>query len=145
MRHMAVIVALIIAAPAYWADDRQGCVQEEDRDLEIKGCSAVIASGRESEQNLAIAYTNRGFAYYKEDDFDQAVADYTEALKHNPKYSTASASRGLIYAMKGRLRPRHRRFRQGSGARPERCRLTGKPWPLLLQQAQCRPRACGPR
>ena len=46
----------------------------------------------------AFIYYNRGLAYSKKGDYDQAIADYTQAIKLNPNYVEA---RGIMYSNKG--------------------------------------------
>jgi lipoprotein NlpI len=43
------------------------------------------------------AYSNRGAAYRNKGDLDHAVADFSEALKLNPKDALSYHSRGLAY------------------------------------------------
>jgi tetratricopeptide (TPR) repeat protein len=100
LRAIAFFAALVIATATCWADDRLDCIQDKDADLEIKGCSAVIASGRATRDILAIAHSNRGSAYHTKGDLDRAAADYTEAIGFNPKYTPAYAGRGYVYVLK---------------------------------------------
>lgn len=73
-----------------------------DWDQQIKSCSELIQSGKESQENLAIAFYNRALAYESKDNFDyeHAIADYTESIRLNPKDADAFFYRGLS---KGRL------------------------------------------
>ena len=57
----------------------------------------------------AVAYNNRGFAYYNrydnwgdEEDYNRAIADYTKALQLNSKYATVYNNRGFAYVAKGK-------------------------------------------
>ena len=72
-------------------------------DLQIGGCSAVIQSGRESRETLAIVFRNRGIAYKTRGDFDRAIGDYSEAIVLNPQFADAFLSRGMAYKTKGDL------------------------------------------
>src|SRR5215831_2723818 len=45
----------------------------------------------------AEAYNNRGIAYYKQGQNDQAISDYTKALEINPRYAEAYSSRAYAY------------------------------------------------
>ena len=38
---------------------------------------------------MPIAYLNRGNAYFNKGDHDRAIADYTEAIRLDPKYANA--------------------------------------------------------
>ena len=66
-----------------------------DWDQQIKSCTALIQSGTELKENVAIAYYNRALAYENKDDYARAVADYDEALRLNPNDADALLYRGL--------------------------------------------------
>jgi tetratricopeptide (TPR) repeat protein len=87
-----------------WAADVDwnNCVQNDDQNLSIKGCSAVLDRGSaESSGNRAIAYNDRGIAYRLKGDYDRAFADYDQAIKLDPKYEHAYVNRGLAHYNKG--------------------------------------------
>ncbi len=46
---------------------------------------------------VALHYFARGFTYYKQEQYDEALADYSEAIRLNPEYATAFSNRGLTY------------------------------------------------
>src|ERR1700759_3870615 len=69
----------------------------------INGCTAVIKAGRETRKYMAIAYYDRGNAYYNIGDIDQAITDYTSAIRLNPQYVSALSNRGNAYGSKGDL------------------------------------------
>jgi tetratricopeptide (TPR) repeat protein len=48
--------------------------------------------------NNVRAYNERGRAYFNKDDYDRAIADYTQALKINPNH--AAAKKNLELAQK---------------------------------------------
>ena len=50
---------------------------------------------------LALAYLNRGNAYYNKGNLDIAIADYDEALRLNPKLALAYDNRGNAYGKEG--------------------------------------------
>ena len=47
------------------------------------------------------AHINRGAAYFREGDFDQAIAEYTEAIALDPDYADAYNNRGAAYLRVG--------------------------------------------
>lgn len=47
--------------------------------------------------DYALAYYNRGNAYFDQDKLDEAIADYTRALEINPDYADAYWGRGSVY------------------------------------------------
>jgi tetratricopeptide (TPR) repeat protein len=97
---VAAAAGLFIAAPAglqtqqevSWCNDATS-----DLDLQIKGCTALIQSGRLSEKYVAFAYNDRGNSYQAIGDFDRAIADYIEAIRLDPKYVFAHHQRGEEY------------------------------------------------
>lgn len=52
---------------------------------------------------VALAYLNRGTAYGFKSRFDEAIRDYTEAIRLNPQSAEAYAGRGYSYQHKGEL------------------------------------------
>jgi tetratricopeptide (TPR) repeat protein len=96
----AAAAGLFIVAPAgvqtqqevSWCDE-----PTPDLHLQIKGCTALIQSGRWSEKYVAFAYNDRGNAYQAIGDFDRAIADYIEAIRLDPKYVFAHYNGGDRY------------------------------------------------
>ncbi len=70
-------------------------------DMAIRGCSAVIQSGTETQQNLALAFTSRGIAFYEKRDYDRAWS------------RTAISPAATAHEQR---RPRRRRYIPGDGA-----------------------------
>jgi len=91
----SAIFAMLSAAAL--ADDKSDCRNNGNRDLQIKGCSALI----ERDAKDAMAYHNRGVAYQFKGDLDRAIADYNKAIELRPNYARAYESRGSAYASKG--------------------------------------------
>jgi tetratricopeptide (TPR) repeat protein len=80
-----------------------GCVNKGDAfslDQRIAACTAAIDSGRWSGQGLAWAYNDRGNAYAIKADYDRAIADYDQAIQHDPTYALAYNGRGVAYKEK---------------------------------------------
>jgi tetratricopeptide (TPR) repeat protein len=69
----------------------------------IEGCSAVIATGRESAEKLAQAYYNRASAYLMGGDSKRAIDDYSESLKRQPFDAVVLLSRCHVRAIVGDL------------------------------------------
>jgi tetratricopeptide (TPR) repeat protein len=97
---LVVIATLMItadAAHAQLSSNWKGCTGNPDVEWkqQIERCSDLISSGDESQQNLAIAYYNRGLAYENLDNYAKAIADYSEALALDPEDADALLYRGL--------------------------------------------------
>lgn len=56
-------------------------------DLQLNGCTALIQSGRWSGNDLALIFNNRGNAYSDKNDYDRAIADFSQAIRLDPKYA----------------------------------------------------------
>jgi tetratricopeptide (TPR) repeat protein len=97
---LVVIATLMItadAAHAQLSSNWKGCTGNPDVEWkqQIERCSDLISSGAESQQNLAIAYYNRGLAYENLNNYAKAIADYSEALALDPEDADALLYRGL--------------------------------------------------
>jgi hypothetical protein len=62
----ALVLALLVSY-ACASDDWKKC-RGDDPDASIRACTAVIEDVTQSSADMAIAFTNRGHAYYKKDD-----------------------------------------------------------------------------
>ena len=71
-----------------------------DADTRIGGCTVLIQSGREISANLAFEYYDRGSAHAQKNLYDEAIADYTQAIAHSPDLYEAYRNRGDIYGVK---------------------------------------------
>ena len=65
-------------APADHAQAQAWCVNQnqkrESLDRQIAGCTSLIEGGKESADNIAIAFSNRGNAYRLKGELDRAIA-----------------------------------------------------------------------
>jgi tetratricopeptide (TPR) repeat protein len=66
-------------------------------DLKIGSCTNVIQSGKESPQDLAVAFYNRGVAYFAKNDLEKSIADYDQSIRLAPELPPAYNNRGFIY------------------------------------------------
>jgi tetratricopeptide (TPR) repeat protein len=97
--------ALLIAvascvAHAQSQADKDSCVKK-DPDEAIPACTRLITSEKLSQQELLIAFTNRGYAWGTKRDYDREIADYNEALRLDPRHAPAYNNRGLAWRNKG--------------------------------------------
>lgn len=67
----------------------------------VEGCSEVIANDSESLNNVAIAYNNRGNALRALNRFDEAKADYDNAIILAPSDPFPYRNRGVTYGLLG--------------------------------------------
>jgi tetratricopeptide (TPR) repeat protein len=87
------------AANAQTPDQRR-CF-DRDPDLSISGCTAIIQSGRQTQQNLSVVFYNRGNAYFRKGQLHRAIADYDQAIRLNPNYAEAFNYRATTYHTMG--------------------------------------------
>ena len=66
-----------------------------DWDRQISSCTALIRSGKESDKNVTIAYYNRALAYENKEDYERAIADYSEVIRLDPYHANALFFRSL--------------------------------------------------
>jgi tetratricopeptide (TPR) repeat protein len=93
------VVVLLGTGPAC-ADPIADSNQQEDPDRRIKGCTQFIEQRASDKSSLAAAYVNRGNAYHNRAEYDQAIADYSNAIQINPKYAEAYNNRGASHEKK---------------------------------------------
>jgi tetratricopeptide (TPR) repeat protein len=104
MRILSLIAVVLfvsaLAAPTR-ADIVEDCVQSDDLDLKIGGCTAAIGSGQWQGKDLAIAYSFRGNAYGDLGEHARAIEDYDQALRLDPGIAYAYYKRGNAYGHLG--------------------------------------------
>src|SRR5262252_658983 len=71
------------------------CVADIARALERRNKSGVAEIKRRAESVAALV--SRGLDYYNKNDPDRAIAEYTEAIRLDPKYVDAFHNRGNAY------------------------------------------------
>lgn len=105
---MLKLVLLLFALLAFreasaQSDGVKPCIFEAEAnafDRAIENCTAAVQSGELSDQELAIAFYNRGFAFYSQGDYDGAIQDYDRALNLQPKYAPALVRRAHAHQEK---------------------------------------------
>jgi len=81
----------------YYRDADGYCSPVSDRESSSKSRSG----GNSNAQMTDADYNNRGNSYYEKGQYDQAISDYSEAIKINPADAIAYNNRGLAYYKKG--------------------------------------------
>ncbi len=112
-----------IQAQAFFhISNAERCV-EGTGETRISGCTEIIKSKRAfgqpiSEKNLAKAYFNRGLAYRGAGRYKRAIADFTNAIKLDPKHKKAYDYRGRSYEKIGESQKAQRDFDKISKPEP---------------------------
>jgi lipoprotein NlpI len=75
--------------------------QDNNPDLSIGACTALIESSAESPANRATAFHNRGDRYLRKGEGDKAIADYDAAIRLKPDDAVAFNNRGDAYLDRG--------------------------------------------
>ena len=83
------------------AKQREECADRANADAAIEACTRIIQTRDESPVNRARAYLYRGSALRAKGEQDRAIADYTEAIRLDPKLREAYNNRGLAWRSKG--------------------------------------------
>ncbi len=100
----AIIVAIVLAhfiaaspASARQSSDWREC-NGSDIDARIAACTRILDSGRrESSNNRAVAYNNRGLGTFGKGDADRAIRDFDAAIQLKPNDPIIFYNRGLTY------------------------------------------------
>ena len=100
---MVVCLMMAIAVPALGASrkDHDDCNADNDPARNIAGCTRVLGDLSEKAKTRSIAYVGRGLAYLDKGDRDSAIADFTDAIRLDPKNAHAYNDRGLAWKDKG--------------------------------------------
>jgi tetratricopeptide (TPR) repeat protein len=106
-RRHAMLLAVLTAAVPHSAAAVETLARQwawcrgDDDDLEIRGCSAVIRSGRDPPEQLARAFANRGRAWSEKGDYDRAMHDFDNAIRLAPDFPDAFNYRGVANVNQG--------------------------------------------
>jgi tetratricopeptide (TPR) repeat protein len=96
----AVLIALALGASETPVDPIESCNQEDNRQLQISGCSQLIGRGETTDP---VPYINRGIAFASTRQFDRALDDFNAAIALSPNESLAYYNRGNVYYDLGRF------------------------------------------
>ena len=103
----AALTAALWAVPGAAQPDRDArwCRGEDGASLEqtIAGCTAVVERGQDTPQNVAVAFSLRGGAFYYKGDLARAIADYDQAIRLDPGFARAFNNRCWARAVVGRV------------------------------------------
>jgi tetratricopeptide (TPR) repeat protein len=95
-------VLMLVAVPAMGAGLKahEDC-DADDPDRNIAGCTRIIEDDAEGDTMHAVAYVARGLAWQAKGNLDHALADYTDAIRLNPRDALTYNNRGLLWREKG--------------------------------------------
>lgn len=93
---LAAGLMLLGSIAANAADDAKTCTKESG-DAAIEACSRAIQSRHYNGHTLARLYLNRGVERRAKENYDEALADFGEALKADKKYADAYFNRCSIF------------------------------------------------
>src|SRR5262249_6091266 len=79
------------AAPEDYVD----CQQTDDVDRSIAACSRVVADQAAPVADRVAMYVRRGYGYLSKNDLMAAIADFTEAIRLNPRNVYAYINRAI--------------------------------------------------
>jgi tetratricopeptide (TPR) repeat protein len=99
LRCLVILAGLIGAGDVAFADDPQDC-RDTSGDAAIAACTRAIESGRLTNQDLAVAFFNRGNAYGDRKGFDRAIPEYSEAIRIDPRSAGSVSTHGHAYSTK---------------------------------------------
>jgi tetratricopeptide (TPR) repeat protein len=98
---VGVLIALSAATFAATDQDYTDCQQTQNVDRGIAACTRILNDPSESAADRAAMYVRRGFDYLSKNDFDNAIADDSAALKLDPRNVYAVSNRAVAYARQG--------------------------------------------
>jgi tetratricopeptide (TPR) repeat protein len=100
-KRRALAAVLLLCAPALaHATDFDLCDKLADHpDDGIPACTRLLEPGVTG-VNQAAVYNNRGTGWYLKGFYDNAIADFSEAIQRNPKYTVAFQNRGRAWHKK---------------------------------------------
>lgn len=114
MRHFCTIIALfcslVICGQAAladsamdWADGEQA-LENNELDKAIGLFNKAIAGKGLDDEKLSYVWFGKGFAYFRQKKWEEAVTCFDQVLKLNPKHTGAYVYRGKVRVREGRLK-----------------------------------------
>ena len=96
---LGLVLALVAVSPgrADVGQDRRKCVRAPSPQAEIAACTRLLKTWRTTKAIRADAYFNRGVAYDNLKQYRQAISDYDQAIRINPRHANAYNNRGNAY------------------------------------------------
>src|ERR1700678_2618300 len=88
-------LACLLGGELAWADDYQACMGPSHEQSAIDSCTALIAKGGFTNDDLSAIYNNRGAKFFSTERHEQAFADFEMAVRLNPASATAIDNRGM--------------------------------------------------
>ncbi len=98
--------------------DAMNAYERGDYGLAIQHYTNAINSGGLSDDELGIAFYNRGVAYDRKGLYDEAIRNYGEAIRLDPDYAEAFNNRGIAYSDKRLYDEALRDFSEAMRLRP---------------------------
>ena len=81
------------------SDDWTACAKTSGA-AAMAACDRAISSGELTGRALALAHSNRGVEWTARGDVARAIADYDQAIQHDPSQAAAFHNRGIARASK---------------------------------------------
>ena len=118
MRSSWALAFMLIGVVAAQTPDAQRCYSH-DPDVAIAGCTAMLQSGQQTQEQIARAFSSRGGAYLRKRQYDRAIQDLNEAITRDPNYAPAFQSRGTAYSLEAQNDLAIRDFNQANRLDPK--------------------------
>jgi tetratricopeptide (TPR) repeat protein len=100
---VVVLLALAGATPAAGQAALDDCAGHKDPDRRIAVCTRLVHEQKETVQVRTLAYFHRANAHQSKGEYERAIADFTAALRLDPKFRDAWSGRGFAYGDKGAI------------------------------------------
>ncbi len=102
LKWSVMLLTFALPAPAQ-ASALDDCLQIQDAERRIAGCSALIEGGRWTDMSPADAYRNRAEALRNLGDLDRAILDFERAERLDPSMARLYDRLGAMAALSDRL------------------------------------------